>query len=193
MIPLLAALLAVTLVAGGLGYAIGHRWAGRGYRQIAGPLLGLRDGEYALRAAPAPAPARGKRSEVFAVVNTLADGLMGNRRAGIESDALLGKLLGAVDLAIIVIGPRGTVVGGNEAAGALLAIDPELLGGTLPDRLGIGTWRDITAPTRFETALPGGAGPWEVRCVRFRRVIQCWWRATCRAPCVPRSGGSGAA
>lgn len=142
------------------------RRARRDYRQISALLLGLRDGDYALRAAPAT----GARGEAFAAVNALADGLMGARRAGIESDALLGKLLGAVDLAIIVIGPRGSIVGGNGAAGSLLGIDPDLLAGKTAGSLGIGAWLEIDGPNRFETELPGGRGPWDVRRVRFRRA-----------------------
>jgi signal transduction histidine kinase len=140
--------------------------ARRDYRQISALLLGLRDGDYALRAVPAT----GARGEAFAAVNALADGLMGARRAGIESDALLGKLLGAVDLAIIVIGPRGSIVGGNGAAGSLLGIDPDLLAGKTAACLGIGAWLEIDGPNRFTTELPGGGGPWDVRRVRFRRA-----------------------
>lgn len=160
MIAALAVVLAL-----GLGFLVARRRMARDYRQIAGLLLGLRDGEYTLRAAPA----RGARGEAFGAVNALADGLMGVRRAGIESDALLGKLLGAVDLAVIVVGPRGTLVGGNEAAGTLLGVDAELLAGATPERLGIADWLESDGPTRFETPLAGGAGPWEVRRVRFRR------------------------
>lgn len=143
-----------------------QRRAARDHRQIAALLLGLRDGDYALRAAPS----RGARGSAFAAVNILADELAGTRRAGIESDALLGKLLGAVDLAIIVIGPRNTIIGANAAAGALLGADADRLTGKPPAALGIEAWVVGTGISRFETALPGGAGPWEVRRVRFRRA-----------------------
>ncbi|MCW8307602.1 ATP-binding protein [Acidiphilium sp. PA] len=161
----LAALVIGALVGAACGYALARRRADRGHRQIAALLLGLRDGDYTLRAIAA----RGALGAAFAAVNELADALMGSRRAGIESDALLGKLLGAVDLAIIVIGPRGTIVGGNDAAGTLLGTDAEFLTGRHPHTLGIAPWLDPDGPTRFDTALPGGAGPWHVRRVRFRR------------------------
>jgi nitrogen fixation/metabolism regulation signal transduction histidine kinase len=163
MMILLGAVLAI--VAAACGYILAWRRVDRGYRQIAALLLGLRDGDYSLRAIPA----RGGLGSAFAAVNTLADGLMGTRRAGIESDALLGKLLGAVDLAIIVIGPRGTIMGGNGAAGTLLGVDAEMLVGRHPGPLGIAAWLAIDGPNRFETPLPGGAGPWDVRRVQFRR------------------------
>jgi signal transduction histidine kinase len=156
---------ALTIIAAACGYSLAWRRADRGYRQIAALLLGLREGDYSLRAIPA----RGGLGSAFAAVNTLAEGLMGTRRAGIESDALLGKLLGAVDLAIIVIGPRGSIMGGNGAAGTLLGVDAELLVDRHPGPLGIEPWLAIDGPNRFETALPGGAGPWDVRRVQFRR------------------------
>jgi PAS domain S-box-containing protein len=162
---ILLLLLLLVLLALAAGYAIAWRRAVRGYSQISALLLGLRDGDYALRAAPA----RGAAGAAFAALNALADGLMGDRRAGIESDALLGKLLGAVDLAIIILGPRGVIVSGNGAAGAIFGREPEVLAGLRPEALGIGEWVDAVLPARFETRLAGGAGPWDVRRVQFRR------------------------
>jgi nitrogen fixation/metabolism regulation signal transduction histidine kinase len=148
------------------GYAVSWRRAARTHRQLTALLYGLREGDYSLRAAPA----RGTRGEVFAAVNALADRLMGDRHAGIESDALLGKLLGAVDLAILVFDPRGRIVGANDAAGALFDHGAEALNGMEAGSLGIADWLNADGPARFETSLPGGAGPWEVRYVRFRRA-----------------------
>jgi nitrogen fixation/metabolism regulation signal transduction histidine kinase len=158
--------LALALVAGAGGYALSYRRAARDGRQIAALLLGLREGDFTLRAGSA----RGAMGTAYAAVNALADQLRGDRQAGIESDALLGKLLGAVNLAIIICGPRGTITGGNEAAAALLgAQDADRLMGLTPAALGIGDWLQADGPARFEAPLPGGAGPWEVRRVRFRR------------------------
>jgi len=160
------AALAVAVATGAGGYALAYRRAARDSRQIAALLLGLREGDFSLRASTT----RGARGTAFAAVNALADQLRGDRQAGIESDALLGKLLGALNVAIIICGPRGTVTGGNAAAAALLgAPDADRLIGLVPAALGIGDWLDASGPTRFETALPGGPGPWEVRRVRFRR------------------------
>jgi PAS domain S-box-containing protein len=162
---IIAAIVAL-LIALGCGYALAWRRAERHYRQVAALLLGLRDGDYALRAAPA----RRALGAAYASFNALADGLMGTRRAGIESDALLGKLLGAVDLAIIVVGPGGTIRGANGAAGDILGLDAEILPGRTVDSVGIGDWADAANPHRLEAKLPGGSGPWDVRRVRFRRA-----------------------
>jgi len=150
----------------GLGYGTAWLRAIRDYRQLAALLLGLRDGDFSLRAAKA----RGARGESYAAFNALADEMTGNRRAGIESDALLGKLLAALDLAIFVIGSRGTIVGANQAAEALLNTEIEKLIDTPPAAHGIGEWLNLTMPNQFETTLPGGDGPWEVRRLQFRRA-----------------------
>jgi nitrogen fixation/metabolism regulation signal transduction histidine kinase len=160
------AALALAVATGAGGYALAYRRAARDSRQIAALLLGLREGDFSLRASAT----RGAAGTAFAAVNALADQLRGDRQAGIESDALLGKLLGALNLAIIICGPRGTITGGNAAAAALLgAPDADRLIGLIPAALGIGEWLEGGGPARFETALPGGIGPWEVRRVRFRR------------------------
>jgi acetylornithine/succinyldiaminopimelate/putrescine aminotransferase len=95
VIGVAALIIGALMIGAAGGYALARRRADRGYRQLAALLLGLRDGDYTLRAIAA----RGALGAAFAAVNALADALMGTRRAGIESDALLGKLLGAVDLA----------------------------------------------------------------------------------------------
>jgi nitrogen fixation/metabolism regulation signal transduction histidine kinase len=160
------AALALAVATGAGGYALAYRRAARDSRQIAALLLGLREGDFSLRASTK----RGAMGTAFEAVNALADQLRGDRQAGIESDALLGKLLGALNLAIIICGPRGIITGGNAAAAALLGVaDADRLIGLVPAALGIGDWLDASRPTRFETALPGGPGPWEVRRVRFRR------------------------
>jgi two-component system nitrogen regulation sensor histidine kinase NtrY len=148
-----------------VGFALSWRRAARDHSQMAALLLGLREGDFSLRAATA----RGPRGAAYAAFNELADMMTGTRRAGIESDALLGKLLGAVELAIVVVGPRETIIGVNQAAEHLLGQSGETLIGAAPASVGIGSWLDTHAPNRFETPLPGGAGPWDVRRLRFRR------------------------
>lgn len=163
----LLAALVLAAVTGAGGYFLAYRRAARDSRQVAALLLGLHEGDYTLRAAAA----RGPFGAAYVAVNVLADRLRGDRQAGIESDALLGKLLGAVNLAIIICGPRGNITGGNEAAALLWGeTDPGRLIGLSPQQLGIGEWLNSSGPTRFETRLPGGPGPWEVRHVRFRRA-----------------------
>jgi hypothetical protein len=92
------AALALAVATGAGGYALAYRRAARDSRQIAALLLGLREGDFSLRASTT----RGATGTAFAAVNALADQLRGDRQAGIESDALLGKLLGALNLAIMI-------------------------------------------------------------------------------------------
>jgi len=157
-----AALLAAGFIA---GFGLARRRAARQFRQLAALIHGLREGDYTLRSIRRP----GAIGEAFTAVDILADRLKGDRAAGIESDALLGKLLGAVNLAILVMGPGGRLIGGNAKAAGMLGMSGEDFIGRRPDELGIGAWIQIKAATRFETRLPGGHGPWDVRTVRFRR------------------------
>lgn len=134
-------------------------------RRIEGLVLGLRDGEFGLRARAET----GAFGETLAALNILAEELAGARRAGIESDALLGKLLAAVDLAILVFGPNGRLIGVNRAGETLLGGEADALRGKTAEALGVADWLSARMPLRAMKSLPGGEGPWEVRIARFRR------------------------
>ena len=134
-------------------------------RRIAGLVLGLRDGEFGLRARTEA----GAFGETLAALNVLAEELAGARRAGIESDALLGKLLAAVDLAILVFGPNDRLIGVNRAGETLLGGNADALRGRTAEALGVTGWLTTRTPLRAMKSLPGGEGPWEVRVARFRR------------------------
>lgn len=139
--------------------------AGRGFERIAGLIHGVRDGEYGLRSRPE----RGSFGRTLAAVNTLAADLAGMQRAGIESDALLGKLLSGLDLALFVFDPGDRVIGANPAAGRLLGYPAEALSGRHADELGLAGWLAAPVPLRESRHFPGGDGPWEIRVARFRR------------------------
>lgn len=134
-------------------------------RRLAGLVLGLRDGEFGLRARIEA----GAFGEALAALNVLAEELAGARRAGIESDALLGKLLAAVDLAILVFGPGERLIGVNRAGETLLGGKADALRGKSAGALGLADWLKVQLPLRAMKSLPGGEGPWEVRVARFRR------------------------
>lgn len=164
MIILLVAL--SVICAALLGYGLAYRQAQRSSQQLAALLISLREGDYTLRAALR----RGLLRDAYAVFNSLANQLSGDRQAGIESDALLGKLLGALNIAIFIIGPHGSITGGNEAASTLLGLDgPDDLIGLMPPNFCIQSELTLHGPVRVEAQLPGGAGPWEIRSIKFRR------------------------
>ena len=161
---------ALALLAISVASLLGGGWLirsrlNRAHRQAEGLLLSLRDGDYALRAVPA----RGRFGAVLAALNALADDMAGIRRSGIESDALLGKLLAAVDLAILVFGPNRRLVGANAAAEGLLGLPIVRMLGMQAAALGIGEFLALDGNQRVAMTLPGGVGPWDVRAAKFRR------------------------
>jgi len=138
----------------------------RGSRRIESLVLGIRDNEFGLRARRES----GAFGQTLAALNTLSEELAGMRQAGIESDALLGKLLSAVELAILVFDPRGRLVGVNRAGERLFDANADTLHGYSAQKLGVSDWLGANALLRETKSLPGGEGPWEVRVARFRRA-----------------------
>ena len=150
------------LVARGL-----YRYLERRMRQGAALLQAIREGDYSVRA---PLDDRGGIRELFSEINRLSAELSGARQAGIESDALLGRLLGTIDLAVLVFDPSGHLSGLNRAAGNLLGEPVSDLRGRLADNLGLADWLlrsgEVFVANRLFAA---GTGPWEVRVLKFRR------------------------
>jgi len=136
-----------------------------GFERLTGLIHSLRGGEFTLRARSEA----GSFGRSLAAVNVLAQDLSGLQRAGIESDALLGKLLGSLDLAILVFDDGDRVTGANEAANRIFASQFRSLPGSHASDLGLSEWMSATAPVRASRRFPGGEGPWEIRVVRFRR------------------------
>jgi two-component system, NtrC family, nitrogen regulation sensor histidine kinase NtrY len=135
------------------------------FERVSGLVHSVREGEYGLRARREA----GSYGHALAAVNLLGSELAGMQRAGIESDALLGKLLSTLDLAILVFDPTKRLTSANTAGLQLLGGgDTELMGHLARD-LGLEDWLETTAPHRESRHFPGGEGPWEVRMARFRR------------------------
>lgn len=159
-----------TAFGGALAIALATAFAVRrrsvhAFERLSGLIYSVRDGEYGLRARAE----RGAFGRVLAAINTLAAELAGLQRAGIESDALLGKLLAAVDLAIFVFDPNDRLFSANQAAARMLGRPAGRLPARSAHELGLGDWLAVTSPLRERRAFPGGEGPWEVRVARFRR------------------------
>lgn len=163
--PLIGLCLLVTI----LGPLIGGLWTIQKlkahFRQVSALLLSLQEGDYSLRAISA----QGAEGQMLNALNMLADELAGIHRSGIESDALLGKLLGAIQLGILVFNPELHVVGANDSGAELFQQTIEKLIGRSAHSLGIVEWCTTGKPVLYRNTLPGGTGPWEVRATRFRR------------------------
>lgn len=146
------------------GYAL--RRSARASERLSGLIHSVREGEYGLRARREA----GSYGRALAAVNLLGEELAGLQRAGIESDALLGKLLSTLDLAILLFDPNRRLTGANSAALQLLGgTHSEIIGRSAAD-LHLDDWLETTArPHRESRHFPGGEGPWEARMTRFRR------------------------
>lgn len=136
-----------------------------GFERLTGLIHSLRGGEFSLRSRAEA----GSFGRSLAAVNVLAQDLSGLQRAGVESDALLGKLLGSLELAILVFDDNDCVTGANEAANRIFENRFRTLVGSSAADLGLAEWMSATTPVRASRRFPGGEGPWEIRVVRFRR------------------------
>ncbi len=152
------------LLAFAVALRIAHR-LGHGFERLSGLIHSVREGEYGLRARRES----GSYGRALAAVNLLGEELAGLQRAGIESDALLGKLLSTLDLAILVFDPVDRLIGANTAALHLLGGDDTELIGRRAEDLGLADWLEANTPQRASRHFPGGEGPWEARMAQFRR------------------------
>lgn len=140
----------------------------RRMRLLASLLQSLREGDYSLRAR-----LRGEGfREVWREFNALASHLGGEQRLGIETNALFAQLLAALDFAVLVIDERERLVDLNPVAEQLLGNVSTALIGRSAAELGLSDWLAVSTPQVEAREFPGGAGPWEVRGLTFRRSGQ---------------------
>ncbi|MGH8161162.1 MAG: sensor histidine kinase, partial [Gammaproteobacteria bacterium] len=135
------------------------------FERLSGLIHGVREGEYSLRSRREA----GGYGRTIEAINLLGEDLAGLQRAGIESDALLGKLLSTLDLAILVFNSVDRLVGANTAALKLLGSNEAELIGHRADEFGLADWLEAGTPRRESRHFPGGEGPWEARMAKFRR------------------------
>lgn len=136
-------------------------------RQGASLLQAIREGDYSLHA---PLEDRGGLRELFFEINRLSTELSGARQSGIESDALLGRLLGNIDLAVLVFDPSGRLSDLNRAAGNLWGAPLSDLRGRSAETLGLADWLPRNGQVfNANRSFAGAAGRWEVRVLKFRR------------------------
>jgi two-component system nitrogen regulation sensor histidine kinase NtrY len=128
-------------------------------------LQGLREGDYTARVRAGAGP----MGEVWREFNALAAKLGGEERRGLETDALLSQLLGALELAVLIVDEQDRLVDINPAAEQLLGRPAAALVGRAATELGLSDWLDRDAPFIDRHAFADDEGPWEVRRVMFRR------------------------
>lgn len=135
-------------------------------RTLSNLLEALREGDYSLRGSQAH---RGDAiGEVIIEINTLAQTLREQRLAVEEKSALLGKVIAALDIAVLAFDAQGFLKLANPAAERLLGANFKQLNGRSANVLGLGDWLELSDTTISERVFPGGSGRWEVRRRRFR-------------------------
>ena len=129
-------------------------------------LEALREGDFSLRGS------RSRRGdpigEVVWEINTLSQTLRDQRHRVEETSALLGKVIGATDIAIFTFdsGQRLRLI--NPAGERLLARPAHELLGRSAAELGIADCLALEDTQIRKRAFPGGSGRFEVRRARFR-------------------------
>lgn len=135
-------------------------------RTLSNLLEALREGDYSLRGSQAR---RGDAiGEVVIEINTLAQTLREQRLAVEEKSALLGKVIAALDIAVLAFDAQGFLKLANPAAERLLGANFAQLNRRSADELGLGDWLELVDTQISERVFPGGSGRWEVRRTRFR-------------------------
>lgn len=135
-------------------------------RTLSNLLEALREGDYSLRGSQAH---RGDAiGEVIVEINTLAQTLREQRLAVEEKSALFGKVIAALDIAVLAFDAQGFLKLANPAAERLLGAGFVQLNGRSAQALGLGDWLELGDTQISERVFPGGSGRWEVRRRRFR-------------------------
>jgi two-component system, NtrC family, nitrogen regulation sensor histidine kinase NtrY len=129
-------------------------------------LEALREGDYSLRGS------RSRRGdpigEVVWEVNTLSQTLRDQRHRVEETSALLGKVIGATDIAIFTFDSAQRLRLVNPAGERLLSRPAAQLLGRSADELGIADCLTPEYTQIRKRAFPGGSGRYELRRTRFR-------------------------
>lgn len=179
------ALLAVTLLWTG-GYSAATRWTWtvllgiawwalastlqgrviRPLRTLANLLSALREGDFSLRARPAPR--LDALGQVFEEVNAIGGTLREQRLGAVEAAALLHRVIEEVEVAFFAFDDRDRLQLVNRAGERLLAAPAERLAGRSAAALGLGGFLEGEEARTLDHAFPGGPGRWDVRRSRFR-------------------------
>jgi two-component system, NtrC family, nitrogen regulation sensor histidine kinase NtrY len=129
-------------------------------------LEALREGDYSLRGTHAR---RGDAiGEVIWEVNALGQTLREGRLKVEETLALLTKVLGAIDIAIIAFDATQRLRLINPAGQRLLATTSVQAQGKTAEALGVADCLAVDTATTLRRAFPGAAGAFEVRRASFR-------------------------
>ncbi len=133
---------------------------------LASVVEAYRGGDYSLRAG------RGVRDDVLGdlvlEINLLGSSLHEQRLKGMEATALLDKLIGAIEVAIVAFDSEKTLRLVNPAAVQLLGISEPQYGNQTAQELGLDTLLVDTPRTQIVTSIAGRPGRWQTVHGTFR-------------------------
>jgi len=136
-------------------------------RTLSNLLAALREGDYSFRVRG------GSRDDAFGELvlelNLLAKTLRAERHGDVESTALLGKVMGEIDVAVLAFDPDGRLTLANPAAGRLLGGPQASLLGRSAAELGLDGCMEGPAAHTVNVPLGSGSERWELRRGAFRQ------------------------
>jgi two-component system nitrogen regulation sensor histidine kinase NtrY len=138
----------------------------RPLRTLASLLSALREGDFSLRARPAPR--LDALGQVFEEVNAIGSTLREQRLGEMEATALLHRVIEEVEVAIFAFDDRDRLQLVNRAGERLLAAPADRLAGRSAAALGLAAFLAGSEAHTLHHTFPGGPGRWDVRRSRFR-------------------------
>jgi two-component system nitrogen regulation sensor histidine kinase NtrY len=138
----------------------------RPLRTLASLLSAMREGDFSLRARPAPT--LDAMGQVLEEVNALGATLREHRLGEVEATALLHRVIEEVGVAIFAFDDRDRLQLVNRAGERLLAAPAERLRGRSANALDLADFLAGEEARTLDHTFPGGPGRWDVRRSRFR-------------------------
>jgi nitrogen fixation/metabolism regulation signal transduction histidine kinase len=138
----------------------------RPLRTLSNLLSALREGDFSLRARPAPT--LDALGQVFEEVNAIGATLREQRLGEVEATALLHRVIEEVGVAIFAFDDRDRLQLVNRAGERLLAAPAEQLRGRSAAALDLAGFLAGEEARTLDRVFPGGPGRWDVRRSRFR-------------------------
>ncbi|MEZ4415409.1 MAG: ATP-binding protein [Gemmatimonadota bacterium] len=139
----------------------------RPLHSLSNTMAALHDGDYSMRARVGePGDALGL---IGHELNALGTTLREQRIGVLEATALLRRVMGEIDVVVIVFDENDRLVLVNRAGERLLGRSAESLHGRKADVLGLGALLGGSEPRVVELRLPGASSRWEVRVSRLRQ------------------------
>jgi two-component system, NtrC family, nitrogen regulation sensor histidine kinase NtrY len=158
--------IALALFSGGCALALRERVI-RPLQTLSNMLAAIREQDYSLRARrSSPEDALGL---AMLELNSLMNELRERRLGALEATALLQRVMGEIDVAVLAFDDTGALRLVNASGERLLRQPAERLLGRRADELGLAACLEGDAPRLVELQLGVSAGRWELRRGGFRQ------------------------